>query len=111
MLLLCSYVMSAVRRYYSSQTIIGIFLGFAYCSLILLISIVCIGLRLTNVIIVHLTPQLAAYSGQQYFEALLRRSSMPLSWSLSRTYTGKKRFLKIYYDDVSTLASSVLYYQ
>ena len=39
---------------------------------ILLISIVCIGLRLTNVIIVHLTPQLVACPGHEYFEALVR---------------------------------------
>ena len=37
---------------------------------ILLISIVCNCLRLTDVIIVHLKPQLAAYSGQEYFKAL-----------------------------------------
>ena len=28
-------------------------------------------LRLTDVIIVHLTPQLAAYSGQEFFNALV----------------------------------------
>ena len=36
---------------------------------ILLISIICIGLRLTDVIIVHLTLQLVAYLRHEYFEA------------------------------------------
>ena len=38
---------------------------------ILLISIVRNCLRLTDVIVVHLTPQLAAYPGQEYFKALV----------------------------------------
>ena len=33
---------------------------------------------------------------------------MSLSWSLSRTHAKKKRFLKIYNDDVSASASPVL---
>ena len=38
---------------------------------ILLISIVCIDLHLTDVIIVQIMPQLAAYSKQEYFETLV----------------------------------------
>ena len=38
---------------------------------ILVISIVRNCLHLTDVIIMHLTPQLAAYSGLEYFEALV----------------------------------------
>ena len=69
---------------------------------ILLISIVCIGLCLIDVIIVHLTPQLAAYSGQQYFKALVEEV-------INAIICGKKRLLKIYNDDFSASASPVLY--
>ena len=37
----------------------------------MLVTLVCIGLSLSNVIIMHMTPQLAAYPRQEYFKALV----------------------------------------
>ena len=58
---------------------------------ILLISIVCIGLRLTNVIIMHLTPQLEAYSRQQYFEALVKEAINDVVMEFVKDAYGKEK--------------------